>query len=151
MNLASAQSRKQAAQPASQPGLGRRVRFACSIFVLVIGNFLHGNSAIAQTPYVDIRTGNGLLTVCESQLGTHDYARCQSYIMGALAGLQSGHRLAGAGQIVCIPSAVTVGQILDIVVMHLRQNPQTRDIASELQVWAALYRAFPCPRENNQP
>ncbi|NYT76624.1 hypothetical protein H0A71_06440 [Alcaligenaceae bacterium] len=81
-------------------------------------------------------TGNKLLSDCEGQ---YSNMYCMGYIVGALDtwGARPGLRL-------CIPEDVTQGQMQDITVKYLRNNPETRNHKATWLVAMAAQEAFPC-------
>mgnify|MGYP001314748300 CR=1 FL=1 len=87
-----------------------------------------------------VQTGNDLLALCTSAdpiTRHHDRAQCGGYIAGAHHALQLfGH--------VCAPEDVTAGQVIDMLVQHLRANPRQRHEPARMHVFAALFAAWPC-------
>lgn len=49
--------------------------------------------------------------------------------------------------VVCSPSTITKGQLLDIVFNHLRDNPQTRHLPADILVRQALLKFYPCKKK----
>lgn len=101
-------------------------------------------------------SGNTLYRYCT---GTDsDYSQvsqriiCTTYIQGAHDGLEAGGRYVTFKidskddpiQIVCVPSGVETGQLQDLVVAHLRDNPAVRDLSASVLVLAAIAKAYPC-------
>jgi hypothetical protein len=44
----------------------------------------------------------------------------------------------------CVPENVTVGQMRDIVIKYLKDNPEKRHFTAHSNVGVALFKAFPC-------
>jgi len=44
----------------------------------------------------------------------------------------------------CIPHEASNDQLRDVVLKHLRENPETRHDPARFEVWRALMPAFPC-------
>jgi len=49
------------------------------------------------------------------------------------------------GDLICLKDGVTLGQMGDVVVKHLTENPKDRNQPAALLVIAALKNAWPCP------
>lgn len=84
------------------------------------------------------KDGNWLHSSCQSALGSQDFARCQSYVIGVID---------GSGEVnealYCWPEAATVGQAVDIVKKWLEENPALRTMTGAAVVVSALKEAFP--------
>jgi hypothetical protein len=63
---------------------------------------------------------------------------------GGAAGFITGVASAIDGDLACIPSAVTVAQMRDMVHQALRNRPDVRHQAAEVIVAAVLMTEFPC-------
>ena len=92
-------------------------------------------------------TGNGLLARCKAQ--NHERTWCLGYLHGfqnalVIADLL-GLRLREGTSVSCFPPNVTIGQISDVVVRFLEQNPAIRHENAEWLTLEALSQAFPCP------
>ncbi len=93
----------------------------------LLGLTLCGQS-IAQT------TGNDYRHWCE----THDPI-CTSYVVGFTHGLALGDRT-----IFCPPSAVTNGQIIEVVKAYMRSHPEEHHLEMSTLIYIAVQKAFPC-------
>jgi len=91
-----------------------------------------------------VSSGNELLNVCQSN-GTQ-FGRCIGFIEGVSVGVELGEAFHGHKDLsdVCIPANVTNGQLKDIVLVYLRQNPATRHEPAVYAVVRSLRGAFPC-------
>lgn len=88
-----------------------------------------------QTP--DVEDGNGLLAMCSSEGAYYRLGVCDGYILGAAnVGL--------VAKLFCSPNGVTKGQIRDIVVSGLRNDPVNRHQGSVSLVIKYLSAAYPC-------
>ncbi|MFZ6765306.1 Rap1a/Tai family immunity protein [Pseudoroseomonas sp. WGS1072] len=92
--------------------------------------------ASAQQPQSGFYTGNRLLELCRGGQGI-----CHGYIAGVASVMG---RNTVSGWAACIPSGSTVGQIRDLVVKALENNPQERHLSAESLVASYLAEAFPC-------
>lgn len=91
----------------------------------------------------DIRTGNGLLSACQSKEPLQQ-TQCLVYILGALDGASSATQL--TAPVFCAPNGITGGQAKDIVVKWLLEHPSRREMPSAWFITAALADAWPCPK-----
>jgi hypothetical protein len=91
----------------------------------------------AASAFVD---GNSLLSLCVSGKD-FDFFNCIGYIKGINDAANSnpinGYRA-------CVPQPVTVGQIKDIVIEHLRHSAAERHLMAAGLVARALEQSFPC-------
>ena len=94
----------------------------------------------AMAGYMD---GNKLLDQCGNR-SSGNYMSCIGYLMGLSDAIDMTQDAGGARKQICIPVGVTTGQLLDIVVDHLKKNPADRHREAAFQVWAAYRSAFPC-------
>jgi hypothetical protein len=96
------------------------------------------------TVQAEFFTGNKLYEVCmkggyvpgDGAKSTVDFGDCIGYISGAAdAGWKSEW---------CPVQGVTRGQVMDIVIKYLRDNPDRRHISADVLVLHALGAAYPC-------
>ena len=75
---------------------------------------------------------------------------CTGYIMGAIDGYNDQQErintLLGTDttRMYCVPTQVTVKQLIDTVVLYLQQHPERRHYAAIDEVSIALTEAYPC-------
>ena len=94
-------------------------------------------------------TGNQLLQDCETTNVSSLY--CLGYINGFSLGFAFVmNRWQVEPKLICIPEGVTNGQIKDIVVQYIRENPQTRHESAQFLIVWSLEKAFPCRRGSGQ-
>lgn len=87
--------------------------------------------------------GNKLYEQCISDTAWQR-GDCLGYTSGVFDSLQ--------GIRWCAPENVTRGQVRDIVVQHLRDNPATRSSTSaDVLIRVALESIWPCPARPRQP
>lgn len=108
-------------------------------------------------------TGNDLWRACSDRLPSSptymiNQMRCLSYIDGVVDGvmgleklvhmadLQEGRRV---NSIFCLSGTVTSGQIMDVVVKALAENPESRDIPANTLVITSVLKGFDC--DNREP
>lgn len=104
-------------------------------------------SAAPATPR--ILSGNDLLQVCETPALDPDQAtqniRCLYFVGDIVFG--KGWRelisIEDAQGKKCIPEGVNVGQLKDISIKYLRDNPQVRHNGAEALVLQSILQAFP--------
>jgi hypothetical protein len=88
---------------------------------------------------------NELLRDCTAPLsGTFTSGFCLGYLKGAaeMSRLRANVPLLPA---VCVPDALTVGQVRNLVVRYMEEHPEELHYASIYLVHNALEEAFPCP------
>ena len=92
---------------------------------------------------VVFKNGNKLLSDCNESLGSHSEAFCIGYIMGVYDAIQSNDGTLN-GFTNCSGDFVVNGQIRDVVVKWLKDNPQHRHNGASGLISHALQEAFPC-------
>lgn len=92
----------------------------------------------------EIGTGNDFLTHCS------DYQKpsfTSGICFGFLEGFIARDYLPSGEQAACLPSpSPTNQQIMDVVLLFLRNNPTYRHREMGVLTWHALHEAFPCPK-----
>lgn len=93
----------------------------------------------------DFYDGDQLYEECQSPADTRPISNgfCIGYIAGAydmLDGLSSG----AGSNLVCLPSNVQTGEMVDVVKAYLQENPDERSKPAMYNVLTALNIAFPC-------
>lgn len=123
-----------------------------SLHVLFLGSIF----SLAAIPALAELSGNDLLAMCIE----NDFA-CNAYVRGYTLGLQRGvirgllhdDPVAGAASLddqadsasgVCAPGGVTTGQITDVVIKFLKDNPEVRHEGIDILTFRAISQAFPC-------
>jgi hypothetical protein len=86
--------------------------------------------------------GNHLLEDCTSPGGSDALTACVAYLAGVRDTVDV-TQLAFAPRR-CIPQAATTGQVRDVVVRHLRQNPEARHLVAAALIIRAMREAW-CP------
>jgi hypothetical protein len=95
-------------------------------------------------------TGNELLGVCnDGNTNNIKFGLCLGFIKGVSEGFMIGERVFNPQPNqqripYCIPDSVTDGQIRDIVIVYLRQNPEWRHEGAVGAIVSSLRNAFPC-------
>jgi hypothetical protein len=87
--------------------------------------------------------GNSLLEICKAPEGSQARYNCLGYVLGVsdtLADLTTMGALPGSP---CLPTGVTAGQMSDVVVKYLAENPKNRSFSSASLVIGALTTAWP--------
>ena len=112
--------------------------------------------ATASPASAEYLSGNVLYRYCTGTEGSFSQASqsllCSSYIQGAHDGLEAAGKYVSFKanmeedpiRVVCVPSGVETGQLKEIVVAHLRDNPADRNLSASVLVLAALAKAYPC-------
>jgi hypothetical protein len=91
-----------------------------------------GRSAIAAAP----ATGNEFLIMCNTEEPIRRVF-CAGYVSG-IAGMLSDQRL------ICVPSNVTAGQMKQVALKFLQDNPQIAHHPPASLISFALIKAFAC-------
>lgn len=105
--------------------------------------------------------GNELLETCDSSNQTMQ-GFCLGFIIGQVEGVPLGAALSfwqAVGDTTdteatnryienvlhyCVPDNAGNRQLIDVVVAHLRENPEERHNPARMQIWNAFRAAFPC-------
>lgn len=89
-----------------------------------------------------ILTGNDLLAACESPTGSFLRAQCLGYLEGVFD-RDAIARWEGAPHYICaLPDGVTIGQLFDVVVAYLKENPAVRQQQAASLAATAVREAF---------
>jgi hypothetical protein len=88
--------------------------------------------------------GNKLYGWCVDD-GETAQAACVQYIVG-VADTEAQHEMFKASPWACMPDNLTDGQLRDLVIKYLRDNPAIRHNSAANLVIFALKGAFPCPQ-----
>jgi Rap1a immunity proteins len=100
-----------------------------------------------------LNTGNGLLAACtyqgteQSEIEYH-FGTCVGFIKGVINGVETVRLIEGQKPLYCARPDIDNGQIRDVVVKALKENPEGRDGASAPIVMGAMYKAFKCDKAN---
>ena len=107
----------------------------------VLALLLTGTSTRGQR--VSKTTGNELLEACE---GSEPFQ--QAFCLGYVTGASDVDGAEGAAfperRRSCVPDSVSNGQLKDVVVKYLKDNPEERHILAAILVVKSVAKAFPC-------
>ena len=70
-------------------------------------------------------------------------AGCIGYVQGFREALAVAKLV---GVLPCVPGKATNGQLARVIVKHLEENPQNLHHAKSAGAYAALIKAYPCPK-----
>ena len=120
------------------------MRRSRTMAMVVIGVLLVAWPAMAQRPQ-PWTTAQRLLQDCAEPLGFLRSNSCVDYIEG-IKDLLNYLRANDVSSIrlPCTPPNITLGQMRDVILKFLRDNPQYEHINGAPAVYAALIAAFPC-------
>jgi Rap1a immunity proteins len=94
------------------------------------------------------RTGNQLYSECNSGDVT-DVAMCLGYVMGILDQIELYADVSKTRT--CIPANVTAGQVKDVVLKQMIEDPANRNLPASSIVFQAAFKAWGCaPPPKNQ-
>jgi hypothetical protein len=104
--------------------------------VIMLGVLLPAAPSLAA-----FRDGNGLLQLCTATIGAQmDF--CYGYIDAVTDYLVVNNVMGDISA--CITTELDDGQLRDLVIRFLRQNPKLRRVAASELIARALAEAFPC-------
>lgn len=124
---------------------------------IIILTALFAGAANAQN-----MTGNELLSTCEQTESDAKFGYCLGYVSGVVEGMKWGLAvpllMAGestsevektTGDLLgfCVPQEATLGQMRDVIVLYLRNNPAERHGSARIHAQLALAEAYPCLSE----
>lgn len=87
-------------------------------------------------------TGNDLLARCET-----NRSACINYVLGVSDALSFFEDAGASKSFICTTTNVTAGQMTDVVIKYLKDNPAVRNQGAAGLTWSALTDAFPCPKK----
>lgn len=87
-------------------------------------------------------TGNLLYSQCDSK----EQTTCVIFMAGLLAGVEYGAMSTNGKLPFCRPVGSTVGQMSDLFVKTLRDDPASRHLPAGVIAIRALTKAYPCSR-----
>lgn len=110
----------------------RRVLLAVGISSLIL--------SAAQPALAEFQDGNQLLRVCSSN-AVQDEAYCAGFMSAAADAHRAAPHYANS---ICLSPDVALGQVRDVVLQYLQNEPQLRHYVAVSIVFEALADAFPC-------
>src|SRR5258705_12705624 len=96
------------------------------VITLTLLMFIATNSAPSRHPNADLVDGNGLLEACTSKQSLQG-AMCIGYIRGVIDGENMMGTALNKKPLVCLSERVTLGQVEDVIVKYLKDNPTERN------------------------
>jgi hypothetical protein len=97
----------------------------------------------ANPAFAAFYSGNKLNEWCQSTSSPLDNLQCQIYIAAIYDNSNDYAQMSGKS-LFCIPSGVTLGQLVDVVKLWLTNNPSKRHFTASWVVTTAFIDAFPC-------
>jgi hypothetical protein len=115
----------------------RRLLIGGVVFALFIGLQSHPAAAFGET-------GNVLLDQC----GTGPFQNMSMTFNNGVCGgyIEASEDIFETAGVVCPPAHVSNEQLVDIVIKHLVDHPEGREVQASYIVLDALKSAFPCPK-----
>jgi len=117
------------------------MRYAIFLSLLL----LISDSTPSSRPKADLVEGNGLLEACTSKQPLQG-AMCIGYIRGVIDGENMMGTALNKRPLVCLADGVTLGQVEEVVVKYLKDNPAERNKSSAGLIGIAAATAWPCPQ-----
>jgi len=84
-------------------------------------------------------TANDLYSICQSNRNV-----CMAYVRGAVEGYQWSATVHNNKDLFCLPTGHDFGQVTDVVIKSLRDDPANRHEQAILIVLLSVVKAFPC-------
>jgi hypothetical protein len=94
--------------------------------------------------WASFENGNELYGDCTESDGTPPTAYCLGFVAGVFDTAEM-LLLDSSGRL-CAPKSVTLGQVRDVIVKYLRENPAERNLPASLLALRAVQAAWPCPK-----
>lgn len=119
-----------------------REKCIISTVILVLG---FGSATLPSPAFAQYFTGNKVYELCSTAKTSSTYyqddAFCAAYIAGVADDLELIRIVGNRPQ--CIPAGVTVGQLRDVVLKRLRENPAERHLSAAAIARFAIMEAYP--------
>jgi hypothetical protein len=112
------------------------MRFAVPVLLLL--------AALPRPAAAGFFSGNEIYESCNAPSNTAGEGTCIGFVAG-VAGASQFFFLDRPGRF-CMPSSVTLGQLKDVFLKYLRENPARRNQDGSLLVILAIQEAWPCPK-----
>ncbi len=126
-----------------------RIRFATTLLVLFYSTLVHAS---------DMQNGNGYYVECHKEPTSLE---CWAYFEGLAHGASQAIEITAMRiypdknyeqfnarrqslSMFCLPENATVGQMFDVFLKYLKDNPSKRNQTTGLLYFLAMHDAFPC-------
>ena len=96
------------------------------LFTLLIPSFVHAG----------FYSGNELKEQCNKPTGSYNRGICHGYVASTID--------MGEDLLFCPPSKVTLGQMTDVVIKYMNENPAQLHKSADSIVVSAISKDFPC-------
>ena len=107
-----------------------------NLVAFLVATCSFGAPAVAQ--FYD---GNELYRFCSDKNSGFNYGVCSGYFVGAYDAIWSAQQASTIKKTICLPANVVAGQLRDVVIQYLSQNPSARHYNAASIVWSALGQA----------
>lgn len=97
------------------------------------------SAACLDCAHAGFYDGNKVLALCESQM-SFDQGLCVGYSAGIADAWDNVRKVSGNES--CLRETVTIGQVRDVIMKYLKENPAQRDEGANGIGIRALYAAF---------
>ena len=118
-------------------GMGEEMRTIFCVFCVCLVSW---NVSAQEVDVSNFKTGNKLYKDC-----AENYRHCVGYVQGVVDGASAIMAELSMKTPICFPNNVTSGQVTDIVIKYLKENPSARHYVAASNVMVAITNAFPCP------
>jgi hypothetical protein len=79
-----------------------------------------------------------------------DWGRCQGYVIGIDDGVQLAYDIVGQPQPYCVPSEVTTGQLIRVLIKFIKDHPEKAHSKTKVLEVEAFINAFPCKQPSKK-
>ena len=87
--------------------------------------------------------GSLLNKYCSSE-SKYEQGMCLGYVVGVVDSFNTTNPLQTSKRIICIPPAVTSGQLVLVLKKSMQEHPETLHLPASAHTLSALTAAFPC-------
>lgn len=79
-----------------------------------------------------------------SSVSRYEQGMCLGYVVGVVDSFNTTNPLKTSKKIICIPPAVTSGQLVLVIKKSMQEHPETLHLPASAHTLSALTEAFPC-------
>lgn len=99
--------------------------------------------AVAHSASAAYFNGSLLNKYCSSE-SKYEQGMCLGYVVGVVDSFNTTNPLQTSKRIICIPTAVTSGQLVLVIKKSMEEHPETFHLSASAHTLSALTAAFPC-------
>jgi hypothetical protein len=96
-------------------------------------------------------SGNEFISLCVPDEPTNlHWDECMGYVIGIDDGIQLAYDIQGKPQPYCIPSEVTTGQMVRVLIKFIKDHPEKAHSKTSVLAVESFITAFPCKRPSKK-